>query len=73
MDEKRKNTIKRIYKAGIKKSKKIEDKSQKYDLLSSDLHNCITNINTNFDFKIFNKDTLKDVEIVRIIKLFLVF
>ncbi len=66
MDEKRQKIIKRIYGAGIKKSKKIEDKSQKFDFLNKDLHNCINNINSNFDFKTFNKDTLKEVEIVRI-------
>ncbi len=63
-DEKRAKIIKKIYGAGIKKSKNIEDKGQKYDILSDDLHSIITNINSNFDFKTFNKDTLKEVEIV---------
>lgn len=65
MDERREKIIKRIYGAGIKKSKKIEDKGQKYELLNNDLINIIDNINSNFDFKTFNKDTLNDVEIVR--------
>jgi hypothetical protein len=51
---------------GIKKSKEIEDKGQKYVILNNDLRNCITNINDNFDFKTFNKNTLNDVEIVSI-------
>ena len=63
-DEKRQKIIKNIYRAGIKKSKKIEDKGQKYELVNKDLINIITNINDNFDFKVFNKDTLKEVEIV---------
>ena len=62
---KRQKIIKNIYHAGIKKSKNIEDKGQKYDMLNGDLHNIITNINSNFDFKTFNKDKLKEVEIVR--------
>ena len=65
MNERREKIIKRMYGAGIKKSKKIEDKGQKYNLLNDDLINMINNINSNFDFKTFNKDTLNDVEIVR--------
>jgi hypothetical protein len=49
----------------IKKSKNIEDKNQKYDMIKNDLINAIDNINGNFDFKTFNKDTLSEVEIVR--------
>ena len=66
MDEKREKIIKKIYAGGIKKSKKIEDRGQKYEMLNEDLINTINNINFNFDFKTFNKDTLKDAEIVRI-------
>ena len=66
MDEKREKIIKKIYAGGIKKSKKIEDRGQKYDILNEDLINTINNINFNFDFKTFNKDTLRDAEIVRI-------
>lgn len=66
MDEKRQKIIKKIYAGGIKKSKKIEDRGQKYDILNEDLINTINNINFNFDFKTFNKDTLRDAEIVRI-------
>lgn len=56
-----------IYKSlGIKKSKGIEDKGQKYVILNNDLRSYIANINDNFDFKEFNKNTLKDVEIVSI-------
>jgi hypothetical protein len=62
---KRQKIIKNIYHAGIKKSKNIEDKGQKYDMLNDDLHINITNINSHFDFKSFNKETLKEVEIVR--------
>lgn len=64
-DLKRQKIIKNIYHAGIKKSKNIEDKGQKYDMLNDDLHTIIVNINNNFDFKSFNKETLKEVEIVR--------
>ena len=64
-DLKRQKIIKNIYHAGIKKSKNIEDKGQKYDMLNDDLHSIIKNINSNFDFKSFNKETLKEVEIVR--------
>ena len=66
MNEKREKIIKKIYAGGIKKSKKIEDRGQKYEMLNEDLINTINNINFNFDFKTFNKDTLKDAEIVRI-------
>ena len=66
MNEKREKIIKKIYAGGIKKSKKIEDRGQKYDILNEDLINTINNINFNFDFKTFNKDTLRDAEIVRI-------
>ena len=66
MDEKREKIIKKIYAGGIKKSKKIEDRGQKYDILNEDLINTINNINFYFDFKTFNKDTLRDAEIVRI-------
>ena len=62
---KRQKIIKSIYHAGIKKSKNIEDKGQKYDMLNDDLHTIIAIINSNFDFKSFNKDSLKEVEIVR--------
>ena len=65
MDEKRAKTIKKIYHGGIKKSKNIEDKNQKYDIIKNDLTSVINNIVDNFDFKTFNKDTLNDVEIVR--------
>ena len=34
-------------------------------MLNDDLHTIIVNINNNFDFKSFNKDSLKEVEIVR--------
>ena len=51
---------------GIKKSKEIEDKGQKYVILNNDLRSYISNINDNFDFKTFDKNTLKDVEIVSI-------
>jgi len=51
---------------GIKKSKEIEDKGQKYVILNNDLRSYIANINDNFDFNEFNKNTLKDVEIVSI-------
>lgn len=61
----RQNIIKNIYHAGIKKSKNIEDKGQKYDMLNDDIHKILTYINSNFDFKSFNKDKLKEVEIVR--------
>ena len=50
---------------GIRKTKNILDKGQKYDLLEEDLHSIVKNINSNFDFKTFNKNTLKEVEIVR--------
>ena len=66
MDEKRQKIIKKIYAGGIKKSKKIQDSSQKYTMLNDDILNIINNIYTNFDFKIFNKNTLQDAEIVRI-------
>ena len=66
MDEKRQQIIKKIYAGGIKKSKNIEDRRQKYDIINEDLINTINNINFNFDFKTFNKDTLRDAEIVRI-------
>ena len=64
MDEKRQQIIKKIYAGGIKKSKNIEDRRQKYDIINEDLINTINNINFNFDFKTFNKDTLRDAEIV---------
>ncbi len=64
MDEKRAKIIKNIYKGGIKKSKKIEDKGQKYNILNNDLQNIINNINSYFDFKTFNKDSLKEAEMV---------
>ena len=51
---------------GIKKSKEIEDKGQKYVILNNDLRSYISNINDNFDFKTFDKNTLNDVEIVSI-------
>ena len=66
MDEKREQIIKKIYAGGIKKSKKIQDDGQKYGMLNEDLINIINNINLNFDFKTFNKDTLGEAEIVRL-------
>ncbi len=66
MDIKRHKPIPKSHAFGIKKSKEIEDKGQKYVFLNDDLHKYIANINDNFDFKTFNKDTLKDVEIVSI-------
>ena len=66
MDEKRQKNEQITHSSGIRKSKIIEDKGQIYDILNKDLINIINNINKNFNFKIFNKDTLKDVEIVRI-------
>jgi hypothetical protein len=62
MDEKTTQVNKKYM---IKKSKNIEDKNQKYDMIKNDLINDINNINENFDFKTFNKDTLSEVEIVR--------
>ena len=62
MDEKATKVNKKYM---IKKSKNIEDKNQKYDMIKNDLINAIDNINGNFDFKTFNKDTLSEVEIVR--------
>ena len=62
MDEKNTKVNKKYM---IKKSKNIEDKNQKYDMIKNDLINSIDNINGNFDFKTFNKDTLSEVEIVR--------
>jgi hypothetical protein len=62
MDEKATGVNKKYM---IKKSKNIEDKNQKYDMIKNDLINDINNINENFDFKTFNKDTLSEVEIVR--------
>jgi hypothetical protein len=62
MDEKNTKVNKKYM---IKKSKNIEDKNQKYDMIKNDLINAIDNINGNFDFKTFNKDTLSEVEIVR--------
>lgn len=62
MDEKKPKVNKKYM---IKKSKNIEDKNQKYDMIKNDLINTINNINGNFDFKTFNKDTLNEVEIVR--------
>ena len=46
------------------KSKKIEDTEQKYLMLNNDLQDIIDNINSYFDFKTFNKESLKDPEIV---------
>lgn len=66
MDIKRHKPIPKSHAFGIKKSKEIEDKGQKYVFLNDDLHKYIANINDNFDFKTFNKDILKDVEIVSI-------
>ena len=63
-DEKRAKIIKSIFKGGIKKSKKIEDTEQKYLMLNNDLQDIIDNINAYFDFKTFNKESLKDPEIV---------
>ena len=65
MDPKQINLMKKRSVIGIRKSKNILDRSQKYDLLEEDLHSIIKNINSNFDFKTFNKNTLKEVEIVR--------
>ena len=62
MDEKKPKVNKKYM---IKKSKNIEDKNQKYDMIKNDLINTINNINGNFDFKTFNKNTLNEVEIVR--------
>ena len=75
MDEKKQKNEQITYARGIRKSKIIEDKGQIYDILNKDLINIINKINKNFNFKIFNKDTLKDVEIVRIffISFFIVF
>mgnify|MGYP006873046291 CR=1 FL=1 len=67
MEIKKNKALSKSYAFGIKKSKEIEDKGQKYVFLNKDLHNYITNINDNFDFKTFNKNTLNDVEIVSII------
>ena len=64
MDKRRHNKKAGTYILGIKNSKVIEDHGQKYALLNDDLHNFIENINNNFDFKTFNKNTLQDVEIV---------
>jgi hypothetical protein len=66
MELKRNKPIHKSLGLGIKKSKEIENKGQKYVILNNDLHNCIANINDNFDFKSFDKNTLKDVEIVSI-------
>ena len=66
MEIKRHKPIHKSFGLGIKKSKEIEDKGQKYVILNKDLRSCITNINDNFDFKTFNKNTLNDVEIVSI-------
>jgi hypothetical protein len=66
MDPRQINLMKKRSVIGIRKTKNILDRGQKYDLLEEDLHSIITNINSNFDFKTFNKDTLKEVEIVRI-------
>ena len=63
-DEKRAKIIKSIFKGGIKKSKRIEDTEQKYLMLNNDLQDIIDNINEYFDFKTFNKESLKDPEIV---------
>ena len=63
-DEKRAKIIKSIFKGGIKKSKKIDDTEQKYIMLNNDLQDIIDNINAYFDFKTFNKESLKDPEIV---------
>ena len=66
MELKRNKPLHKSFGLGIKKSKEIEDKGQKYVILNKDLRSCITNINDNFDFKTFNKNTLNDVEIVSI-------
>jgi hypothetical protein len=63
-DEKRAKIIKSIFKGGIKKSKKIDDTEQKYIMLNNDLQDIIDNINAYFDFKTFNKESLKEPEIV---------
>jgi hypothetical protein len=65
-DKEREKIIKKIYIVGIKKSKKIEDSGQKYNMINEDLISIINNINENFDFKEFKKDKLNEVEIVRI-------
>lgn len=64
MDFQRSSVASRLYAGGIKKSKNIEDKGQKYDMLNNDLHSIISNINSNFDFKSFDKNNLGEVEIV---------
>ena len=66
MELKRNKPIYKSFGLGIKKSKEIEDKGQKYVILNNDLRSYISNINDNFDFKTFDKNTLKDVEIVSI-------
>ena len=50
-DKEREKIIKKIYIGGIKKSKKIEDSGQKYNMINEDLISIINNINENFDFK----------------------
>ena len=65
-DKEREKIIKKIYIGGIKKSKKIEDSGQKYNMINEDLISIINNINEDFDFKEFKKDKLNEVEIVRI-------
>lgn len=61
MDIKRHEVIR---KSNHFRPKKTEDKAQKCAFLNDDLHSYISTINKNFDFKTFNKNTLKDVEIV---------
>ena len=65
-DKEREKIIKKIYIGGIKKSKKIEDSGQKYNMINEDLISIINNINENFDFKEFKKDKLNEEEKIRI-------
>ena len=65
-DKEREKIMNKIYIGGIKKSKRIEDSGQKYNMINEDLISIINNINENFDFKEFKKDKLNEVEIVRI-------
>jgi hypothetical protein len=62
--KKEQRSLKVFFKGGIKKSKKIDDTEQKYIMLNNDLQDIIDNINAYFDFKTFNKESLKEPEIV---------
>ena len=64
MDIKRHEVIRKSNRFRPKKTEKAEDINQKFVYLNDDLHSYIATINKNFDFKIFNNKTLKEVEIV---------